>query len=461
MGNSLSSKTENNNMTGGEKKLDDALDYIATFYILTMDFQSLRRLYEKEYCDELIILTSEIVNRYFSDIEISRLADRVESGAVNQLAADLGASVSSADKMLFIKKDNIQHLNELDPERKKELCNLIAKFYIKIAHLFSAILTTINPEYVYSDSTGKKIRKKLSEKSTIPSDAVIEKINSNLCDSRVDALKGDGNINTESPINEDDEITVEPKICSVDIYTRKTEGTDSEDSLNAAPGIPELMELYYDADYDYETGSFKGMTEKTQQQFKEDLQRFYRVFTDSEEMPQDVKKFSDIKLVDYRKSKVCEGRHPIFDREAKGTYKNKLFADYANNLRKMVSSVNEKQQQLLETINKLFVYVKDPRESEKEVIRVNPELTDNLLQELVAETRTAIVELYLKCETDFVEGVKLYEAIVESQILETAQSQISTLQSEAEKLYNPYSVKPAQAPALKLEPLAELKEQGK
>jgi len=59
---------------------------------------------------------------------------------------------------------------------------------------------------------------------------------------------------------------------------------------------------------------------------------------------------------------------------------------------------------------------------------------------LISETRTAIVELYLKCETDFIEGIKLYEAIIESQILETAQSQISTLQSEAVKLYNPYSV---------------------
>lgn len=468
MGNSLSSKTENNNMTGGEKKLDDALDYIATFYILTMDFQSLRRLYEKEYCDELIILTSEIVNRYFSDIEIARLANRIESSSVDQPPADLGASVPGVDKVLFLKRDDIQHLNELDPERKKELCNLIAKFYVKIAHLFSAILTTINPEYVYSDSSGKKIRKKLSEKSTIPRDAVIEKINANLCDSRVDALKGEGNINTESPINEDDEITVKPKICSVDIYAKKTERMDSEGSLNDVPGIPELMDLYYDSDYDYETGNFKGMTEKTQQRFNEDLLRFYRVFTDSEEMPQDVKKFSDIKLVDYSKSKMCEERPSIFERESKGTYKNKLFADYANNLRQMVASVNEKQQQLLETINKLFVYVKDPREPEKEVIRVNPELTDQLLQELVAETRTAIVELYLKCETDFGEGVKLYQAIVESQILETAQSQISTLQSEAEKLYNPYSVKPppvqVPTPVLNQEPPpppTELKEVGK
>lgn len=455
MGNSLSyTNSNNNNMTGGEKKLDDALDYIATYYILTMDFQSLRRLYEKEYCDELIILTSDLVNRYFSDLEIASLADRVEQG-VQGVQGDLGASpVASENKVLFLKKADIPHLNELDPERKKDLCNLIAKFYIKIAHLFSAILTTINPEYVYSDSTGKKIRRKLSEKSMIPGDATIERVSTNLCDSRVDALKGDGDINLESPISDDAEITVKPKICSVDIYTKKIDGLGAADeSLNDMPGIPELMDLYYDADYDYESGNFKGMTEKTQQRFIEDLQRFYRVFTESEETPQEVKKFSDIKLKDYSKNKICEGRHPIFERESKGTYKNKLFADYANNLRQMIASVNEKQQLLLETINKLFVYVKDPREPEKEVIRVNPELTDQLLQELIAETRTAIVELYLKCETDFVEGVKLYEAIVESQILETAQSQISTLQSEAEKLYNPYSVKPVPTvPAVEVAP---------
>jgi hypothetical protein len=159
-------------------------------------------------------------------------------------------------------------------------------------------------------------------------------------------------------------------------------------------------------------------------------------------MPESVKKFSDIKLKDYSKNKVCEGSNPDFEQEfsSSGSLKdpkNKLFMDYAFNLRKMVTSMNEKQQQLLETINKIFVYIKDPNETAKEVIRVNPELTESLLQELITETRSTIVELYLKCETDFVEGIKLYEAIVESQILETAQSQISTLQSEAEKLYNP------------------------
>ena len=41
-----------------------SLDYIASHYILTMDFQSLRKLHEKEYCEELIGLTSKIVDKH-------------------------------------------------------------------------------------------------------------------------------------------------------------------------------------------------------------------------------------------------------------------------------------------------------------------------------------------------------------------------------------------------------------
>ena len=40
------------------------MDYIATYYILTMDFISLRKLCDKEYCDKLVILTSEIIEKY-------------------------------------------------------------------------------------------------------------------------------------------------------------------------------------------------------------------------------------------------------------------------------------------------------------------------------------------------------------------------------------------------------------
>ena len=44
-----------------EKIIYDIIDYIATYYILTMDFKSLSKLCEKEYCDKLVVLTSDII----------------------------------------------------------------------------------------------------------------------------------------------------------------------------------------------------------------------------------------------------------------------------------------------------------------------------------------------------------------------------------------------------------------
>jgi len=429
MGNSISYSNNNNTeMSGGngesEKKLENALDYIATYYILTMDFQGLRKLYDKKYCNELVVLTSDIINRNFSDIEIDRLAHRIKHG-------------SSAEKILFIKKRELEHLSsKLEPAEKKMACNYIAKFYIKIAHIFAAILLTINPEYVFTDSTGKKTKKQLSEKSSIPSGAAIEKVNANFCESRINALKGDGEIDLEGANSDNEEIKVKPEICKMDIYTSRL-----HKSMNDVPGIPELVDLYYDTDYDYKTGNFKGMTKKTEEKFNADLLRFYKTFTGMETMPKNIRTFSDIQLKDYGKDKACSGKSPLFDTEATGTYRDKLFADYANNLKKMLLSVNEKQEKLLKIINQLFDYVKDPTNPEKEVIKVSPELTEEGLQELISETRTAIVELYIECETDFLEGVKLYEAIIESQILETSQNQIETLQSEVVKLTNPYTGK--------------------
>jgi hypothetical protein len=104
----------------------------------------------------------------------------------------------------------------------------------------------------------------------------------------------------------------------------------------------------------------------------------------------------------------------------------------------MIASVHKKQEELLVILNKLFAYVVDPV-TQKDVIRVQPELTQEELQNIVIQTRSVIIELYLQCETQFVEGVKLYEAIVEGQMFETTQKHIIQLEKEHEKLIAPYT----------------------
>jgi hypothetical protein len=104
-----------------------------------MDFKSLSKLSEKEYCDKLVVLTSDIIERYFNESEVTYLSQRVKNGVeVNDL---------SKDKVTFINKDRLEDLDiSKDSQkslRKKRVCIGIAKFYVKIAHVFAAIVMTL------------------------------------------------------------------------------------------------------------------------------------------------------------------------------------------------------------------------------------------------------------------------------------------------------------------------------
>jgi hypothetical protein len=414
------------------KPVNQIIDYIATYYILTMDFQSLRRLHEKEYCDKLVVLTSDIVERYFTDMEITYLAQRIKDGVdVNEV---------KKDKMIFFDKDDLNKLDVQNKTKKKRICGGIAKFYIKIAHIFAAIVTTINPVYVYKDVEGNTSRASLFEKGKIPVNAQRTIYKLNICENRINALKPqplkkvEPNPNVEPQqqpkVEEDSEsIVLNPKICSINI-NEKGETKNLEDE----PGIPELKELYYDDNYDYETGKFKGMSKESQQMFLNDLGMFYKIFTGNNDVPPNITGFSDIKLRDYHKSEKCQGESPVYKMSVKGNpKKNELFSKYAENLKNMINDANKNQESLLVILNELFVYTIDPQTNKKQ-IRINPQLTEEKLQKIVVKTRELIMKLYLKCEVDFANGIKLYEAIVEEKILETAQKQIETLNKLSENL---------------------------
>ena len=116
-----------------------------------------------------------------------------------------------------------------------------------------------------------------------------------------------------------------------------------------------------------------------------------------------------------------------------------MAARYAENLKKMIQTANKNQEALLDIINKIFVYTVDPQTIKKQ-IRINPLLTEQGLQDIVVETRALIIKLYLSCEMDYVNGLKMYEAIVEQKILETAQSQINNLTKMSDQLITVDSV---------------------
>jgi len=366
-----------NNIYGGspinnseKEPLLERLDYIVSHYILTMDFNSLKKLYDKSYCNKLVEITGQIFDKHFTELDIEHISKH--------------------------------RLNDVK-ETKLDECKKIAKFYIKIAHLFAAIVMTINPEYVYSSDSGNLVKHKLSEKNKIPNRSNIKVSKSNFCGKRISILKK--GVEKENPF------------C----YFNLMENGEIK-SLHEEPGIPELIHLYYDDGFDYKTGQFSSMSEDSKEEFRKDLHSFYIEFTGEESMPSTITKFSDIKLRNYNNPNCKYEKFPM---------DKTLFAEYANNLKRMIESARVKQEELLQIINKIFVSVENS--NEKHYIRIRPDLTDQELQKIIENTRSIIIELYLKCESDFTTGLHLYEAIIESRIFQTTQMQIKNLKTSQEQ----------------------------
>ena len=438
MGNS-SSNTNNKNENENQqyKKTGELIDYIATHYILTMDFQSLTKLYDKNYCDNLVVLTSKIIDKYFSPLEISYLAQRIKNGVeVNETVKE---------KILFFNKEEVNQLNLQNPLRKKRVCIGISKFYIKIAHIFAAIITTINPIYIYKDSNGNLVKVPFNKRDEIPPNIPRKLYKLNICQDRIKSLnRGKEEIDRELKLQEkqgqgqgpNNEINVHPNICSFNL---------DKETLMDEPGIPELMDLYYDDNFNYETGKFLKMSDSSRKEYENDLLIFYNVFTGNNVkiLPPNIKSFSDVKLKSYHNTADCQGSNPLFDQAFKGPTNKKLFIQYANNIKNMVKNANDNQESLLKIINELFIndknQDKENNDKDKEndkLIRVNPKLTEEGLQKIVVETRNLIMKLYLTCELDYTNGIKIYEAIIEKKILDTSNNQINYLSKLSDMLFS-------------------------
>ena len=414
MGNSSSTQNRNSEQSG---KLAQEIDYIAANYITTQNFRDMERLADIEHCNNLVIMTADLIANNLNDLDVKYLAQRLKEGVeINEM---------TEGSVVYFKKANIEQMDVSNQTTKRRLCIGIAKFYVKVAHLFAAIVTTVNPIYVYKDAYGSTVKIPLLQKSEIPKEAQTKIQKYNICSQRLNALIN--NQDFDAPA--DSKITVAPKFC--DMNYDKTRGKDR--NLFQEPGIPELEKLYYD-EYDYDQGGFKGMSEKMRKEvYEKDVLTFYQAFTGNKNIPltdqgkPTVKKFSDILLRDYHKSKGCQ-KDGVYTKQYSASLKNQLFSNYANHIKNMMNNTTKNQDKLVGILELMFARAINPQTQRKEVI-INPQLTEDLLQGLVEKARGAIVELYATCEDDFVKGLELFEAIVEKQIMDTSQAQIKTLES--------------------------------
>ena len=284
MGNQQSS-SKNKNQTSKidedpdtkDMKIENVIDHIASKFITQASFQELQNLHKQEYCNKLVILTAKVIKHHLSDMEIDYMAQRTEKGI----------EINKTDKanVLYLAKDDLDRIDVRNATKKQRMCIGIAKFYIKIAHLFAAIAMTINPQYTYVDETGEEKTISIHERNKIPRGTNYKYTRKNLCSRRFQALKPTQN--TENGIH------IKGKNCKMNLKIQK-----NIDGINVPienlqnmmfidePGVPQLELLYYD-DYNLNTGKYVGMSKEYADKYKEDLETFYTTFTGDKSLPND------------------------------------------------------------------------------------------------------------------------------------------------------------------------------
>ena len=399
-----------------KKNLSQSIDYIAANYILTSKFEDFKNLTNPKYCNNLVILTSDVINRYLNTQEVAYLKQRLEGSVeINEMAKG---------NIAFFKKDNMDKMDIKSPLIKKRMCIAIAKFYVQIFHVFNAIAHTINPVYTWKDQTGSTVTVDYEHRGDIPKNVnpTISKIN--LCSSRINALVNKQSTDISS---NQTEVQIKPAFCSLN------KGKDGKtENLQQEPGIPELETLYYD-EYDYSTGVFKSMSKDMKTQYDADVTEFYKVFTGKDNKPANITTFSDITLRDFHNISHCKPGG-AFTKGYTGPSKHKLFGLYAENIKEMDNATKKNQDSLLKLVDQLFVFIKDPQDPKNKLIIINPKLNTVLLTRIIGESRKRIISLYSDCEKYFFKGLQIFEAIVEKQIMDTSISQVKRLEKNIENV---------------------------
>ncbi len=371
--------------------IDDIINKIATEYIVKQNFSDMKQLLDKNKYDEILDLVTTILSK----------------------------NVNTEDIDVLVSKLYSSELDSRNTHLKK--CRKIAVFYLKVAHLFDSIMMTINPH--------SNIDEMLNEERT---DVNVKVKHFNACTSRLNALVN-ANIKIGKKGNEEG-VNIASPVCNM----------TSAHKLSDENGIPELETLYYD-EYDIENGTFTKMSDKMKREYKKDVELFYKIFmaTVAADAPEPAtaqatlpEKFSDIKISDIMTkdyNSLCnQSQKYVYVNTKKKAYrveKERLFKSYVENVKSMSIFIRKREKELVYILNQVFK--KDDRTNQ---YNIHQNLHSYTLDKLINDARRIIVQYYSRCEEYFVDGVQIYDAIVQNQIKYTTIKQIQNSNQLLEKL---------------------------
>ena len=243
------------------------IDIMATYFITSQQSKD-NNLSDANYCNNLVEWLSNIIHDGTTSAQIM---------------------VISANKF-----------PSSEPGTKRIDCEKLAKYYIRIAQVYNAILGAIQPMFKYETPSGG-FTQLLTAKQSLNPTAYGAKVGAkaitvlnNPCSKRIRTLLGESDtIKDMTGIN--------PSYCSVNKDTLY---------LNSIPGMEYLELLYKDKekeeDKDYPLRpAFASMSENASKEYKEVVDEFHLAYTEDPVRDSSVDSFGKIKLKNYELDPGC------------------------------------------------------------------------------------------------------------------------------------------------------------
>ena len=433
------SSHEKNTKALNTSNLIEYIDMVATNYVLKQNMIDMIRFTDKEYYDNMVILTSYILKQKLSSLDVGILKNRVMDGYSND-KMNKDQENNNNNQIFFSNANELKEITIQNEKKKQKALLIISKFYMKVMTLFSAIVATIDPQYVYEDEDGtkkyfglrdfnsfKKIDKETKHLKISQLDNPI-----GLVKRRLTILKNKLGENN----NSDQHVIINPG----ELFCEKPKENAEKDmsKLDREIGIKELDALYFDV-YDHESNSWNQRSKKMQAKYDEDLVKFHQIFTGKKKKPDHVKSFADIEMLKFHELTRCLNRDYYEDLVV--SKNDHLFKKYMEKIYMIQNITKSYKKKMLSILKRIFV----PFESNHETsFIISPSLTMESLLKHQDETKDCINQIYMNCERLFIEALLLYEKmyenqhgiLTENQIESTKQSMVENNVLDANRLNN-------------------------
>jgi hypothetical protein len=248
-------------------KLPNVLHLTAAKLISQAKFSDLEKLHDKKYCDSLIVLTSKVLRHHLNSQEVLWL-DR-------SIRDNNGEPIENfkTQPLVHLEKKNVNKLDVKGDEKKQHMCTGIARYYIKVAHLFAAINKTVNPMISWKNAQGKHLTPVMN-KSDVPKGVRTTLSKLNFCTQRIAAIK---------PLhNTDNNILIKAKNCNMNIKTDNIQmgGGDDDSKPGFFENIANKANEFMDSTINSSKEIIANTTNKTQEAITNAAEQTKNITTD-------------------------------------------------------------------------------------------------------------------------------------------------------------------------------------